>query len=757
MSIASTLAEWFNVRPPELRKLGLAVLGAFLILSYVILTRSLREAFFLTLFEVKRLPWMIMTVVVCSLPAVGQFSRLLSISQPRHVVRILVAVQAGGLLPLVLFLPSSGVAVVLFYLWTALGALLLTSGFWVIVSDQFPLRGAKRLFGLIGAGGTAGAMLTGISLNWLTRYIDLAWLVVVSAGLLVAFTGALSLLVAGDHRPSAVAIPQDSARGKLPILESARLVWNREQLRSIAFVIFCATVMTTLVDYQFKDLARSQLATGADLAAYFGGLYGWAGLVALAMQLLITGRLLERTRLGVILGFSPVLMILGGVGLMVGPGMLLATAVRGADYSLRKALYRPAIEVLFVPVPPWLRRKTKTFLDSLVDAGAEGFGSLLILMLVAGGGLPSRFLAAVVILVALVYLSVLRRLDRQYFRAVSERLREESGRHREAVARELPSARDLLSATFTDLDLSSLQVESSIQLPERKPAEVGDQDDLLDQLTSPEDVTVLGALNRIETWNPAHIDVLARLIARDSMFKRVIRLLQRFPDDSVPPAVALLRDAEIDFTIRRRIPDLLAKIGGEEADEALIDALTDHRFEVRYRAALALVSRRKLGLPEARRDWRMAVWHALSMEVRRNRPLWELQRLLDSQPDNADDLVTKRVGIRGEYSLEHTFRLLTLVLDPEQVRAAYHGVILDDPQLKSFALEYLEHVLPGSIRHRLWSLIGDHSERQKQRQARPLDAVVADLMVTSQTLFQGDVSRIALKKMVSEYRDRRTS
>jgi len=90
------------------------------------------------------------------------------------------------------------------------------------------------------------------------------------------------------------------------------------------------------------------------------------------------------------------------------------------------------------------------------------------------------------------------------------------------------------------------------------------------------------------------------------------------------------------------------------------------------------------------------------------------------------------------------------VLDPEQVRAAYHGVIFDDPQLKTFALEYLEMVLPRNVRQRLWLFIGDVSERRKKQQTRSFDNVVADMMVTGQTLFGGELSRQTLDRMVAQ-------
>lgn len=756
MAIPSAIAEWFNVRPQEQRPLALSFLGAFLLLSFVILTRSLREAFFLTTFDIERLPLMVAAVVVAGLPAIGQFSRLLGIVDPRRVVLALTAGLGFGVLLLLAVLPDSPWAVVVFFLWTAVGALLLTSGFWVLVSEQFPLRGAKRLFGLIGAGGTAGAMLAGVSLNWITGQVELVWLVAASAGLLLALFAALALLPRVAQRPP-VEEPAAQDGPRLPLLQSLRMIRGNRQLRLIAVVVFCSTLITTLVDYQFKDLARAQYADGADLVAFFGGLYGWAGLAALLLQLFVAGRLLERVSIGLVLGASPLLMLLGGAGLLLVPALLLATAVRGADYALRKAIYRPTIEVLYVPVPQWLRRRTKTVIDSLVDAGAEGAGALVILLVVATAGQPSRYLMVLVIAAAAVLIFLGRRLDREYFLTVARRLSEEDERARAAGGDELPRARDLLSATFTNLDLSSLREGLAIEAP--APPLTADEatasDALLAELESPDDATVMRALDRMDQLDPAHRDALERLIARDSVFQRVIRLLAQFPEESVPESIAALRDPDTEFVVRRRIPDLLARVGGPKADEALLEALTNNRFEVRFRAALALVARRKRDLPEAEGDWRLQVWHAVSLEVRRDRPLWELQKLLDANPLEVDELVTERVGVRGELSLEHTFRLLTLVLEPERVRAAYHGIVYDDQALKSLALEYLEQVLPHSVRHRLWVFIGDLSEKRKRREMRPLDAVVADMMATDLTFFRGDVSRQALQRIIDERQDER--
>ncbi|MFQ5747251.1 MAG: hypothetical protein ACE5HF_08550, partial [Gemmatimonadota bacterium] len=148
-------------------------------------------------------------------------------------------------------------------------------------------------------------------------------------------------------------------------------------------------------------------------------------------------------------------------------------------------------------------------------------------------------------------------------------------------------------------------------------------------------------------------------------------------------------------------------------------------------------------------DWRARVWAAVREEVNRERPVWELQRLLDGREPDEDGFLARRLAMRGELSLEHTFRLLSLVVeDPDLVRSAYHGVVLSDAALRGFALEYLEHVLPEDVRTRLWPFIGDASPSRRARALRPLKDVVSDLARTGATLFAAREDRAELRRLV---------
>lgn len=771
MSFTDRFLQRFDVRPDEVRTLLILLAGAFLVVSYMVVGRALREAVYLTTFDVTTLPYITAAAALLSLPAVAWFSKVLTRVHPCRAMYAVAGISAIGLLLLLWAGRDSRWGVVALYLWTALSALLVTSGFWIVAAEFFTVRAAKRLYGIIGAGGTVGALIMGVSLSWYTRQLDVVYVVPLLVALLVLYVLLQSFLPGSTDASSATT----TATTQRPMRENFSLVYNTPHLRTIAWIVFLATMASTLVDYQFKEIVSEHYPDQASLTSFFGAFYGWTGGVALAIQLLVAARLMAVAGIAASLTVLPLFLLLGAGGLLIAPGIVLAVLVRGGDNSLRKSIHRQLLEFLYVPLPAALRRRTKTFVDSVVDSLGEGAGSLVIFLWVTLPGLPSRYLALFVMILSGLFIVVSQRMGREYFSTIVARLQEEEAEASERSSRTLVKERHLLSASFSRMDIEALLTSTGLPEltelaslrqqrragPEGGPRPLGaagapseqlPEERIRFALRSPEDDDVRDALSLLaekESLSQDEIEGVIRLLARDALYNEAVDFLTAHGEPAVPALAAALCRPETDFVIRRRIPAVLSSTGGPEADDALIDALRAERFEVRYRSAVALVRRRKHGLPTSRRAWRPLVWQAIAAEVQRDRPIWELQRLLDDQEAD-DELVVQRVGTRGQTSLEHTFRMLTLVLDPEPVRAAFHGVILDEETLRTYALEYLEHALPAGIREKLWTFIGDISDRQRDRDMRSLDRVVSDLVSTRATLFAGEKERDALKRMLAD-------
>jgi AAA family ATP:ADP antiporter len=757
MNTNRILERWLDVRPNEAKKLWLLTLGAFLLLGFVVLCRSLREASFLESFDVEWLPYLKVGQAALVLPAVWIFTGLLRHRNPRSVLKALAVVLAAAVVLLWPAAMAHHAGVVAFYLVAALGALVLASGFWVVAAECFAVRGAKRLFGVIIGGGTAGGMVMGLSARWLVAHVGTAWWGVFLVVPLLLLLVVVSLLP-GCPRPVSSsggdADEKESSSG-----QNLTVIWRSPYLRALALILLAATAASALVDFQFLKYVDG-IGDEKSRAAFLGAFYGWAGGIALLIQILVASRVMSSASVFIGLSIVPVFLLLGSTAILVVPGLLAATVLRGGDYSLRKSLLRPMMEFLYVPLPESLRRRTKSIIDVAVDSAGEVGGSLLILLLINLLGVPVKYLAVPVAAISVYLILMSRRMGGLYLEEIVRRLSDgKSGGGEVSLGRMLQDTH-LLTASYSRLDIQSLLATpaeepirgevsprgEAVGSPRKTP-----RSDTLAAMRSADNGTVLAALKQVKTWDDDHIRALARLLVRNEIRGQVEAQLMEAAEGAVTVLSGVLGDESADFVLRRRIPRALAALGGIDAENALLAALSCGRFEVRYRSAIALVRLQKRGALKLGQDRREAVWSAVSREAESNRPIWEMQRLLDDLSlEEEDDLVISRVGVRGELSLEHTFRMLTLVLDPEPVRAAFHGIVLNEEGLKSFALEYLEQVLPAKIRERLWLFIGDISEYRKAEELRPIGRVVSDLMSSRATLFGGEADRDALKRLLTD-------
>lgn len=738
------------MRPAEVRLVALSFAGAFLVMSFLILARTLREAAYLDLFDASTLPYVMGGVVILGLPAAAAFSRLLEHINPRRAMRALALLLAVAVAAIWPFLPDSEIAVVVFYLVTAVGTVLLTSAFWLVVSEMLVVREAKRLFGLISAGGTLGVLVTGLTVGLIVRSVEPSSLV---PGLVFLLLGATALneFVPPDR------MSVDPTGPPVDWTEGMRQVAGSTHVWTLTLVVLLVAALGTIVDFQFKEAAQAALGNERALAGFFGSFYGWTGGLALVVQLLLVTRILSRWGVTWAISVLPVLVLLLSAGMFVVPGLLVATSLRGVDSTLKKSLFRSVVEFLWVPVRPDVRRRTKTIVDTMAENAGDGLGALVVLLLVTLGGVPSRHLSLVVAALCVTLLFLARRMGIEYLSTLRQRLGEGATGDTLAAARPL---RGVEPRTLSRLDVTRLLATAKegtdrggktaerqrTSARESQPPHAATDDptprdaDIWTMLPTLDDDELRRRLSDIERLDPEDAPKLALLLARDGLRELAARRLADLGRAAGPELAEILADESADFVVRRRVAQVLAFIPGPEARDGLLAGLRASRFEVRYRSARALTQRRKNG-EEATDEVDEAVWTAIRRELSRGRAVWELAHLLD--PKEHDELAGGRAVERGELSLEHVFRLLALVRERAAIHAAWRAIVEDDPEVGSLALEYLEQVLPGDVREKLWPFIGDLSAEQSRDAIRPLDQVIGDLLETGATLFrEGDRARL---------------
>jgi hypothetical protein len=179
----------------------------------------------------------------------------------------------------------------------------------------------------------------------------------------------------------------------------------------------------------------------------------------------------------------------------------------------------------------------------------------------------------------------------------------------------------------------------------------------------------------------------------------------------------------LPLAARQRIPGVLEVTHNPRAVEVLLDGLEDEEFNVRYSCARALARMRgrEPGLPMPRER----VFAAVAREVSVDRATWlsrDLRYAADLRGETAE--LPDAGATTLDYSMEHVFTLLGLVLDRDALTLALRAVGSRDRALGGTALEYLENVLPEEVRRGLWPFLGqplDGSPRPRRESGALVD------------------------------------
>lgn len=323
---------------------------------------------------VRHLPWM-MTATFITLLVVTPLFGYLSAKISRY--RLLLSVYAFfGINLLAFFLlmadhvAPSWVARS-FFVWLSVFNLFVVSVFWSFMADLFtPAQGA-RLFSVIAAGGSTGAMTGPVLTTGLTYLVPISFLMLVSAGLL----GACGLCIYRlEHWSRSRPLHREQDRGE-PIGGSVwggiKLALSSPYLLEICLYLFCLTTSATFLYLEQTKLVGELMSSPESRTRYFATIDLAVNVITFLTQLFITSQMISRFGLvsalivlplasaigfGVI-GFIPLLVVYA----------LFTIVRRVGEYAIAK----PAREVLFTVVSREEKYKAKNFIDTAVSRGGD--------------------------------------------------------------------------------------------------------------------------------------------------------------------------------------------------------------------------------------------------------------------------------------------------------------------------------------------------------------------------------------------------
>ncbi len=601
------LGSFFDLRAGEGTRAVLLAAHLFIVIGSFYILKPVRSSVFLVSFGPAQLPYVFMLIALVGGGVAGLYS---SVARVVRIDRLVIAsslVLGAALIAfrLLLYLDQGWVSYA-FYVLVSLYGGITTSQIWLLANHVFDAREARRLFGMIGAGGIAGSIAGAAIATSLADSVRAENLILVAAGMLFAtlplarraFTLGIEVKAAGGRGVHAADEPEREGplrprvrrEERSGLLAMLGIVRRSRQLQVLTALIALMVIASTLVDYvfsteafnYFERRAAAELSgkaaidarIKADLTRFFGSFLGVISIVSLVIQLALTGRVLGRLGVGTANRFMPLALFAATGTFIAFPGLVAAAVVRLVEGSMSYSLGKAGTELLFVPLPAAIKDRTKTFVDLFADRLARGIAGALILAVTAVMA-GTRGVAVLLAVVLVVWIVLLRVVQSEY--VASFRRAIAGGTLDVDSIREMVRTPEAIEALTTALAGDERQVIYTLTLLESADPNLL-VDHLVPLLQHPSaDVRRLAMSKLAESRDTAHVAAVEPLAADPvrSVRREAVHYLVRSAGSGSPSDLEHYLGAG-DWRVRGAALEVIARYlpaAREAIDPALFDSL----------------------------------------------------------------------------------------------------------------------------------------------------------------------------------------
>jgi AAA family ATP:ADP antiporter len=422
--IGNAIRRVFDIRPGEhLRLWAMFFYLLFVLFAYYIV-KPVSRAMFLTKFDIDKLPLLYILIALFGGILAYFYSRLAAKVSLNAAISWAMGLSVLALVVMwwLIRLRIPWMVYVL-NIWVSLFSVILVSQGWLVASNLFNAREAKRLYPILDMGMVLGAAFGGEFTRRAVSLIGTESLLLASAAM-VALAYVASLVATRDRRS-----PIEHARAaqrEETDFSFGQMIGDISRVRHLRIIVGMMVVMylvDTLVEYQFQAMARTAYR-GDQLTAFFGQFYGlWLNGVEFVFQLFLTGVVVRWFGVGATLQISPVAIGLSSVAILAAPGVFSTSTVRLTEASTRYTMTKTGMELLYMPLPLALRNRIKAFIDICVDRLSRGVGGILLLFLTTSSlHMGVRGITVIVIALSGAWIMYAAIARKEYVASIRQRL-----------------------------------------------------------------------------------------------------------------------------------------------------------------------------------------------------------------------------------------------------------------------------------------------------------------------------------------------
>lgn len=301
-----------------------------------------------------------------------------------------------------------------FFVWVSTFNILTISVFWSLMADTFSRTQAKRLFGVVAAGGTLGTVAGPAITTLFVNLVGTNTLLLISAGGFVVTAWLVRLLEREKQKLRAMGDAQETTLDRKLAgnpFDGFSLLFKSRYLLLLSLFILLMTWISTIVYFQLGDLISKAFASREARTQAYAVIDLIVNGAAFFIQLFGTGRIIRRYGVTTGLLLNPVIMVIAFLSIAFSPVLMVLASMQVFRRVAEYAVAKPTREMLFTVVDQESKYKAKNVIDTVIyrfgDVSSAWFSAAVLPYGVAG-------LAIFGIVVSAIWFPIALMLGRQY-------------------------------------------------------------------------------------------------------------------------------------------------------------------------------------------------------------------------------------------------------------------------------------------------------------------------------------------------------
>lgn len=364
----------------------------------------------------------------------------------------------------------------LFYIMSELwGSMAMSLLFWGFANDTTRVSESKRFYAIFGIGANLAMLpsgqlikhfanfnshvagqvdVWGVTLNYLTISV------LIAGGFVMAVYWWINKNILTDTRFFNPAdVKKVKEKPKMPLKESFAYLMRSKYLLCIAVLVIAYGISIQLVEVTWKNQVKMQYTTPNEYVAFMGLFSQILGAVTIFMMLFVGGNVMRRFGWGVGALFTPVVLLITGVGFFafvifreqlapimsatVTPlllAVMFGTAQNILSKSTKYSLFDPTKEMAYIPLDQESKVKGKAAIDVVGARFGKSGGALInqgLIIVFGSVAFIAPYVAGILFLIIFVWMWAARTLNKQFVALTAEK---EAGKAEVPVKGTTPSA-----------------------------------------------------------------------------------------------------------------------------------------------------------------------------------------------------------------------------------------------------------------------------------------------------------------------------